>query len=402
MRVLVATTAGVGHFAVLVPFARAVQALGHEVRVAAPASFVDSVGAAGLAFEPHDDISPDALGAVFARLPALSMLEANRVVVGEIFAGLDADAALPALRALADRWRPDVVVREPAEFASYVVAEERGIPHVQVNAGVDRMLDALIEPAQRLWDRLGPPHGPSGLFTAPRWTLFPASFDSPSGMASGEPRRFRQGGARDAASALPDWWDASELPLVYVTFGSVAAGIGLFPHLYASVLDVLADTPARVFMTLGRGADPEELGALPPNSHVESWWPQEQVMPRASLVVSHGGTGTTLAALAGGVPQVVVPLFALDQFETALRVAEVGVGASVPSRPDLLETAPSMPAATPGLLEALRAAVIAVLEDQAPRRRAASVAAEMAALPDCAACLDDIELAATRDPDGAP
>lgn len=392
MRVLVATTAGAGHFAVLAPFARAVQALGHEVRVAAPASFADSVAAAGLVFEPHDDISPAALGAVFARLPTLSMLEANRVVVGEIFAGLDADAALPALRALADRWRPDVVVREPAEFASYVVAEERGIPHVQVNAGLDRMLDALMEPAQALWDRLGSSHGPSGLLTGPRWTLLPASFDSPSGVASGEPRRFRQGGSSDAASALPDWWDGSELPLVYVSFGSVAAGIGLFPHLYASVLDALADAPARVLMTLGRGADPVDLGALPPNSHVERWWSQEQVMPHASLVVSHGGTGTTVAALGAGVPQVVVPLFALDQFETSLRVSEVGVGASVPSRPDLLETAPSMTAATPRLLEELRASVNAVLEDEAPRRRAASIAAEMAALPDCATCLDDLEL----------
>lgn len=124
-------------------------------------------------------------------------------------------------------------------------------------------------------------------------------------------------------------------------------------------------------------------------------------MGRASLVVSHGGTGTTVAALAAGVPQVVVPLFALDQFETALRVSEVGVGASVPSRPDFLETAPSMTAATPGLLEELRASVNAVLEDQAPRRRAASIAAELAALPDCAACLDDLELSAFRDPDGA-
>jgi glycosyltransferase len=52
-------------------------------------------------------------------------------------------------------------------------------------------------------------------------------------------------------------------------------------------------------------------------------------MPLASAVVGHGGFGTTMTALAGGVPQVVVPLFSSDQFINAARVAEVGVGVCV-------------------------------------------------------------------------
>ena len=39
MRVLLATTANDGHFGPLAPFARAIRAAGHEVRVAAPASY---------------------------------------------------------------------------------------------------------------------------------------------------------------------------------------------------------------------------------------------------------------------------------------------------------------------------------------------------------------------------
>jgi len=39
MRVLVSTTANDGHFGPLQPFARACTAAGHEVRVAAPASY---------------------------------------------------------------------------------------------------------------------------------------------------------------------------------------------------------------------------------------------------------------------------------------------------------------------------------------------------------------------------
>ncbi len=73
MRILVATTAGAALFGPLVPFAQALQASGHEVRVAAPASFGEAVGGAGLHLEPFDDASPDALGGIFARLPGLSM-----------------------------------------------------------------------------------------------------------------------------------------------------------------------------------------------------------------------------------------------------------------------------------------------------------------------------------------
>ncbi len=330
------------------------------------------------------------------------MLEANRVVLTEVFAGLDADAVLPGLRELVDRWHPDVIVREPAEFASYVVAEERGIPHVQVNSGLDRLIDSVLPAVEDLWDQLGCPSGAAGLLAAPRWTLLPWSFDPPSRLFSEEPHRFRQTPAADAEPALPDWWGASDAPLIYVSFGSVAAGIGLFPQLYASVLDALADVPARVFMTLGRSADPEALGTTPANSHVEQWWPQDQIMAQAALTVNHGGFGTTLAALAAGVPQVVVPLFALDQFETASGLSEAGAGVTVPSTKDSKATAPSMTIAGPGLLDELRQAVIEVLSDEAIIRKAETIAAEMATLPGCDGCAAYLDYSDHRSASGRP
>ena len=45
----------------------------------------------------------------------------------------------------------------------------------------------------------------------------------------------------------------------------------------------------------------------------------------ADAVVCHGGSGTVLGALAGGVPMVVVPWFA-DQFTNAAKVAGAGAG----------------------------------------------------------------------------
>lgn len=44
--------------------------------------------------------------------------------------------------------------------------------------------------------------------------------------------------------------------MVYVTFGTVAASHGLFPSLYAAVIDCLAGLPIRVLLTIGEAADP--------------------------------------------------------------------------------------------------------------------------------------------------
>ena len=50
MRVLVTSTPTYGHFHPIVPLARALVAAGHDVRVAAPASFRSAIDAAGLSF----------------------------------------------------------------------------------------------------------------------------------------------------------------------------------------------------------------------------------------------------------------------------------------------------------------------------------------------------------------
>ena len=68
MRVLFATTGGIGHFGPLVPFARACLDAGHEVVVAAPTSFADQVGRAGLAHAPIGEPPAEVLGRVFAGL----------------------------------------------------------------------------------------------------------------------------------------------------------------------------------------------------------------------------------------------------------------------------------------------------------------------------------------------
>ncbi len=107
VRVLCATTANDGHFGPVLPFARALAVVGHQVRVAAPASYAGSVAKAGFPHEPFGDAPRELIGPVMRILPTLAFEEADDLVIREVFGRLDAQAALPGLiensRALASR-----------------------------------------------------------------------------------------------------------------------------------------------------------------------------------------------------------------------------------------------------------------------------------------------------------
>jgi len=394
MRIVFATTAGAGHFGPLVPVAHACIAAGHDVVVAAPESFSDAVAKAGLTHSGFADVPAEVMGPLFGRLPELSHEEANRVVVQEIFGRLDAHAALPGVTALLRDWEPNLVVREPCELGSLVAAESLGIPHAQVAIGMTaieaHMAAMLTEPLAEL-DALGglePERALSAMLAAPRLSSVPAVLDeaTTSMPLDGLPLRGPLWRYREdlppATGGLPAPWGDPDHPLVYVTFGSVAASLGPFGAVYPATLSALADQPVRVLMTTGAGVDPASLGPVPSNSRVETWWPQHDVMPHAAAVVGHGGFGTTMAALSAGVPQVVVPLFAHDQFLNAHHVAAVGAGLHLDGGP--------------AAIDGLPAALAELLGNPAYAEGASAVAQQMAALPPVADCVPTLEDLARR------
>ena len=194
-------------------------------------------------------------------------------------------------------------------------------------------------PSWPTWPTSIPTGATGALLAVPRFTCVPAAIDDvatdlglPAAPALGPLCRYRTD-APPPERGLPAAWGDPAHPLVYVTFGSVAATVGPSAWVYAAAVEALADQPLRVLMTTGPGLDPASLGPLPANTHLEQWWPQHEVLPHAAAVVGHGGFGTTTAALASGVPQVVVPLFALDQFVNAAHVEAVGAGVRLVAMP---------------------------------------------------------------------
>lgn len=371
MRFLFATTSGTGHLTPMLPFAHALERAGHEVLVAGSGSAGAVASREGLAFRALAEPVPSELDAIHDRLRSLSNDDAPEAAIQDLFVRTHAAAALRDMLLLIKSWRPDVVVRESTEFASCLAAERHGVPQVRIgfalsSANEDWIL-ALAAPAlDELREHLDLPPDPNAarLRASLCLTQSPRLMDLPGTHGLAPVHRYRA--QPDATPAqLPDWWAGSEDPLVYLSFGTVLPQDG-YPDMYRAAIEALEGLPIRLLVTIGRGQDPAELGELPPSVHVEQWVPQAAVMPHAQAMVGHGGAGTTLAALAGGVPQALLPVFA-DQPINAERVAEFGAGLALEMTPDGLGR--------------LGAAVRELLEDPRYRSAARQVAAEIASLP---------------------
>jgi len=384
------TRGSAGHLLPLAPIADACARAGHEVLVAAQRQHQANVERAGLAFSPVGDPPEDEWMPLMGQFADLDFDAANALMIGSFFAGIDTRAALDDLLGIVDTWNPDIIVRESWEFASTIAAELRGIPLARVGLALMSVEELSIRLAAPAVDEIrahrGLPADPSGdrLRDAPYLTLMPEQLDVPAGAIAPAVHRFRTAPG-EAAPPLGDWWPGNVDPLVYVTFGSVAAGAHLpyFPAFYQAAIDALASLPARVLVTTGDG-DPEALRPWPPNVHVERWVPQDAVAPHAAAIVCHGGYGSTLGALVHGVPLVVMPLFSSDQWANADAVGRAGAGIALTRE----RTRRVMAAPGPDTLDELATAVSRVLADRAYRSAAEGVADAVRALPDVDASAD--------------
>jgi UDP:flavonoid glycosyltransferase YjiC (YdhE family) len=282
-------------------------------------------------------------------------------------------------------------VHETCEYASVIAAERYGIAHAQVAISA-----AVAEAgAQGLAAAALRPYGatiPDRLRASPYLTRFPTSMD-PSPFPN--TMRYRDG-TKGESARLPDWWAGSELPLVYVTFGSVTGGMPLATSTYQVALRAVASLDARVLLTVGRAFDPWRLGPVTENVHVEPWVPQERVLPGAAVVVCHGGSGTTFGALAAGVPIVFAPLFA-DQPANARRVTAVGAGLIV--GPNAVSTGGPAELGVSDVAP-LRAAIESVLANNSFALAAGRIGDEMRGFPDIDRVL--AQLASEKAPTEAP
>jgi len=319
VRILFSFIGGTGHFMPLVPLARAAERAGHTVAVAGAGGQVPVVSAAG--FTPYATSDPPAAGPLSRGdgPPEVSGRVEAELEFAENFASKGAMRHASVLPGIMEDFGPDLVVRDEADLGVVIAAEQLRVPTVSVLvlAAGSLIRPELVGPRLReVRVARGLPPDPPGGRREPVLSPFPATLRSPEALPALIDVAFRAGDpvpVRDQGSP----------PTVFVTLGtSFGVGSG---DLLDRLLAGLADVQASVVVALGRRLDPADLGPQPAHVALERFVDQDAVLGRTDLVISHGGSGTLLGALAHGLPQVLVPLGA-DQPHNADRVEALGLG----------------------------------------------------------------------------
>src|SRR5918994_3630330 len=344
LRVLVAAFGDAGHVFPAIALGRALAARGHEVVIETWEERREAVEGEGLGFAAAEE---------YRMFPPPDP---------ESEEGQHAAEAARAMLPLLEDFRPHVVVSDILTLAPTLAAEHAGIPlatlipHIYpvVEPGLPFFAIGLRPPRTRLgraiWrvghDRaltVGLEQGRRDLNSQRRRLGLPPLHRFHGGISPDlalvatypqleYPRRWPSGvevtGPMTFEVPHPDIeLPPGDDPLVLVAPSTAHDSEN---HLVRTALAALADEPVRVVATTNR-VKPLRPIDVPANAALLEWLSYSQLMPAASLVISHGGHGTVARALGAGTPVLICPIIG-DMSETAMRVDWAGAGLSVPWR----------------------------------------------------------------------
>jgi MGT family glycosyltransferase len=405
----------VGHLYPQISAAHALRGRGHEVAVYSHESAREVVEGQGFNFFPFQHVDGrrfERIHALEAAVPPTQPRHRTLSVAMQAYRDMLAGSIpemVEDLEPIVRAWKPNVIVTDPALWASILVMWElTGIPVALLTQMIGSMIpgpdappwgpglppprtfgtrllaraaqvgvDIVARNMRRNVDRIRARYGlgPMGCSVnefAGRLPLYLIPSvpdldynrrDQPANVHYIGPCVWTRPGA-----ALPDWLNTlpGDRPWVHVTEGTAQYQE---PFLLRASARGLGDQPLEVVMTTGQfGRDAVSLGLhpLPSNVHVERWISHEDLLPRCAALVTTGGAATVLASLSAGVPLLVVPTF-WDKSDNAQRVVEAGVG---------LRLAPRH--CTP---DRVRAAVRRLIEEPAFRDNARRIARRFAERP---------------------
>ncbi|MDX1992613.1 MAG: glycosyltransferase [bacterium] len=382
MRILLSFMGGSGHFLPLVSIAHAAQDTGHEVAFVSGGSMQPTVETMGFSVVNNAVERPEAQPPQRLSLQTVNV-KREEDDLREKFARHAARSRAAEMLEVCARWMPDVIVCDEVDFGSMIAGEKLGIPYasvVVIASGSFIRLEVVGEALNEV--RAGyhlPPDSELKMLSRDLvLTPVPRSFRDPAFPLPPTAHLIRPEMPEAQPSALSISFPEPDRPLVYFTLGTIfnlESG-----DLFTRVLEGLRDLPINVVMTVGPHIQPAEFGAQPDHIHIAQYIPQASILPHCAAVISHGGSGSVIAALAHGLPMVLLPMGA-DQPHNAARCEALGVARVL----DVVAAAPTL----------IRDALKAVLSEPSYRAAAKGLRDEIAAMPHPSSAVPLLERLAT-------
>ena len=360
MRILFCSLPHFGHVIPLVPLANACVEAGQEVTFATGGPLLGRLPVRSVPAYP-DRTLDDAEAEVKRRHPELTdVAPQEKWRFGlELFADVEYETLLAGVEPIVVEERPDMVVYEAYSVAAGAAALSHGVPAVSV--GVSPW-SSFFELLHRTVMERHDIEWPDAVLADLYLDTFPPSTWVSDASELRRHEALRPVAWSPAGSEVPAWLLAGrERACVYVTLGTVVFG---YTAAFDAALSALDQHDVDVLVAVGPHGDPAALQRRSGRVRVERFVDQAQVIPLMDGVVHHGGSGTALAAMAAGLPQVVMPQGA-DQFQNA----------------ELLATTGAVRAFLPGMAtEVLAQNIAEALTDKEMKASAVKLAEEIAAM----------------------
>jgi UDP:flavonoid glycosyltransferase YjiC (YdhE family) len=314
VRILFSALPAYGHVFPLVPLAIACEAAGHEVAFATGQPFTDRlpVPTIPLAVTQHDFDAANA--AVSAKLKGGGDYV---ITVAAMMARDIGEPMRAAISPVIQTFRPDIVITEYLNVGARVAALEHGVRAYSYAITAPSQLNVAFA------DHAADVHQGRLPSTTTWRDLYEPLIDPthPALVRHDDPdvQRLRiRSVPWSYETFVPDWLlRPATRPRVLSTLGTV------FNHgeALAALGRGLGSIDADVLSVTGPGRGP--IVGLPANIRQEEFVAQHLTIPLVDVVVHHGGSGTSVGAIAHGVPQVISPRGA-DQFGNAEALARAG------------------------------------------------------------------------------
>ncbi len=429
-RILFVVPALYGHLAPSLPVAKHLIAKGHTVGYCSGPPAKDMVLKAGIDdFMPREKYHPAIMEAThvkniyeyWSKLPKIFKPDIMKQIIEELITAVET-------------FKPDVLYLDTYDVLAETVAEKFGLPYAHASATVLLYFEKGIPPVGSGFDIRTPrlnffknfyylgrtvPHILKTYFNEkkalksidPAWTRKNVSSVSPYLFImyttdsieykrnSFIPQIFYVGPSilEPDESELPEFpWDKlnDDRPMIYIATGTLFSEF--YKDFYKNTLEALAEenfpVPVQVVMAMGKQNLIDELGEIPSNFIVVPYAPQIKLLPKASVVVTHGGVNSVNETLVEGKPMLVVHC-GLDRIDMGKRIVHRESGLCFGHH----ETT----------VEKIRDAILQLLQDEKYKRNAEKImqATNRCNGPDTAANLI-IRLADTKKPvlrkEGAP
>lgn len=303
----------------MLPTLWAMRNAGHDVLVALPAKLAKATAATGL---PTTAIADDIDVSMRERTATPTTITDLADLVTDLYVPI-AEQTVQRTVAVAEAWRPDLVLCSDWEYAGQIAAAAVGAPTVLHGKGL------LPHPGinARVAEALAPLHIKWGLSSgAPdHWKVIdncPPSLQWTTPPPNAVPSRYV---GFHKPGELPSWvFEQPEMPRVLVAIGNnplLKERTGVL----RTITQALLPLDIEVIIATSEQLGGDRLIEVPRRTRLTHGLPWSHLMPTCAVVINDGNASTAVAAAVAGVPQLGLPQVP-GQHQYAERIAEVGAG----------------------------------------------------------------------------